>query len=257
MFLGDRYELLEPIGRGNMATVYRGQVLGTGKIVAVKIFREAYSTDPEFVTHFQHRAKLASTLHHPNIVQTCDYGQSGGVYYTIMELIDGTDLRRYLRSHGILAIGHAVNIAHDVALGLGAVHRRDSVYRGVEPQNILIGREGSVKLTVLSMGKYFAYFYAPEQAQGEVVTPAADIYALGMIMYEMLTGRTPFDGDTPVAVAMQHIQNAPMPPSEYNPNIPPALEAIILRCLEKVPEMRYRNGSVLAQALEAFMEATF
>jgi len=272
--LGDRYQLLEPIGRGGMATVYRGQDLRMDRIVAVKVLREAYSTDPKFVIRFQREAKAASSLHQANIVQVYDYGQSDGVYYIVMELIEGTDLRRYLRSRGILAIDRAVIIAHDVASGLGAAHRRDIVNRDVKPQNILVGRDGSIKLTDFGIAMIYkdinterltttgmtlgtVQYYAPEQAQGEIVTPAADVYALGIVMYEMLTGRTPFDGDTPVAVAMQHIQDSPIPPSQYNPNIPPALEDIIMRCLEKVPEMRYRNGSVLAQALAAFMEETF
>jgi serine/threonine protein kinase len=274
MLLGGRYELLETIRRG-MATVYRGQDLHNGRIIGVKVLGEWYTTNPEFETLFQQEMKVKTALHHPNIVQIYDYGESSGVYYIVMELIEGTDLRRYLRSRGILSANQAAIIAHDVALGLGATHRRDIVSRNVIPQRILIVRNdiklfnmdsmmtygnSKVKLlmtTIAGVTLGTVECYAPEQVQGESVTPAADVYALGIVMYEMLTGRTPFDGDTPVAVAMQHIQNAPMSPSQFNPNIPPALEAIILRCLEKVPEMRYRNGSVLAQALEAFMEETF
>jgi serine/threonine protein kinase len=173
-----------------------------------------------------------------------------------MELVEGTDLRRYLRSRGILAVDRAVIIAHAVALGLGAAHHHGRVHRGVNPQHVLVGRGGSMKLTAFSMtwGPP-GHYYAPEQAQGEMVTPATDVYALGIVMYEMLTGRTPFDGDTPVAVAMQHVHDAPIPPSQFNPSIPPPLEEIILRCLEKVPEMRYRDGSQLAYALEMLSEA--
>ena len=272
--LGDRYQLIEPIGRGGMATVYRGLDLTMNRTIAVKVLREAYSMDPKFVTRFQREAKAAAALNHPNIVKVYDYGQSDGVYYIVMELIDGTDLRRYLRARNILKVDRAVIIAHDVALGLGAAHRRDIVNRDVKPQNILVGRDGSIKLTDFGIAMIYkdinterltttgmtlgtVQYYAPEQAQGEIVTPSADVYALGIVMYEMLTGRTPFDGDTPVSVAMQHIQDAPIPPSQYNPEIPPALEEIIMRCLEKVPEMRYRNGTVLAQALESFMEDMF
>ena len=272
--LGDRYQLQDRIGHGGMATVYRGQDIRMERTVAVKVLRDAYSTDAKFVTRFQREAKAASALHHPNIVQVYDYGQSDGVYYIVMELIDGTDLRRYLRSRGILAVDRAVIIAHDIAMGLGAAHRRNIVNRDVKPQNVLVGRDGSIKLTDFGIAMIYkdinterltttgmtlgtVQYYAPEQAQGEIVTPAADVYALGIVIYEMLTGRTPFDGDTPVAVAMQHIQEAPVPPSQYNPRIPLALEEIILRCLEKTPEMRYRDGSVLAQALETFMEETF
>lgn len=269
--LGERYQLQESIGRGGMATIYRGRDTHMERVVAIKVLREVYSTDPKFVTRFQREAKAASSLQHPNIVQVYDYGQSDGNYYIVMELVEGTDLRRYLRSRGILAIDRAIIIAHDIALGLGAAHRRSIVHRDVKPQNILVGRDGSIKLTDFGIASVYkdinaerltttgmtlgtVQYYAPEQAQGEIVSPAADVYALGIVMYEMLAGRTPFDGDTPVAVAMQHIQDVPIPPSQYNPGIPPALEEIILRCLEKVPEMRFRDGSALARALELLGE---
>ncbi len=269
--LGERYQIQDPIGRGGMATIYRGRDMRTDRIVAIKILREAYSTDPKFVTRFQREAKAASSLQHPNIVQVYDYGQSEGNYFIVMEYIEGTDLRRYLRSRGVLAVDRAVIIAHDVALGLGAAHRRQIVHRDVKPQNVLVGRDGSIKLTDFGIASVYkdinderltttgmtlgtVQYYAPEQAQGEIVNPAADVYALGIVMYEMLTGRTPFDGDTPVAVAMQHIQDMPMPPSQLNPKIPSALEDIIMRCLEKIPEMRYRDGNALARAIELLGE---
>ncbi|QBD79919.1 serine/threonine protein kinase [Ktedonosporobacter rubrisoli] len=265
--LGERYQLQDPIGRGGMATIYRGRDLRMDRVVAIKVLREVYSTDPKFVTRFQREARAASSLQHPNIVQVYDYGQSDGNYFIVMEMVEGTDLRRYLRSRGMLAIDRAIIIAHDVALGLGAAHRRSIVHRDVKPQNILVGRDGSIKLTDFGIASVYkdinaerltttgmtlgtVQYYAPEQAQGEIVSPAADVYALGIVMYEMLTQRTPFDGDTPVAVAMQHIQEPPVPPSQLNPNIPPALEEIILRCLEKVPGMRFPDGSALARALE-------
>lgn len=254
-----------------MATIYRGQDMRMDRVVAIKVLREVYSTDPKFVTRFQREAKAASSLQHPNIVQVYDYGQTDGNYFIVMELVEGTDLRRYLRSRGLLAVDRAIIIAHDVALGLGAAHRRGIVHRDVKPQNVLVGRDGSIKLTDFGIASVYkdinaerltttgmtlgtVQYYAPEQAQGEIVSPSADVYALGIVMYEMLAGRTPFDGDTPVAVAMQHIQDLPTPPTYYNPNIPPALEEIILRCLEKEPERRYRDGSALARALELLGE---
>src|SRR5438067_3982588 len=269
--LGERYKLQDPIGRGGMATIYRGQDLRMDRVVAIKVLREVYSTDPKFVTRFQREAKAASALQHPNIVQVYDYGQTDGNYFIVMELVEGTDLRRYLRSRGVLAVDRAIIIAHDVALGLGAAHRRGIVHRDVKPQNVLVGRDGSIKLTDFGIASVYkdinaerltttgmtlgtVQYYAPEQAQGEIVSPAADVYALGIVMYEMLAGRTPFDGDTPVAVAMQHIQDLPTPPSHLNPSIPPALEEIIMRCLEKVPEMRFRDGSQLARALESLAD---
>src|SRR5216684_598558 len=270
--LGERYQLQDHIGRGGMATIYRGRDIRMDRVVAIKVLREVYSTDPKFVRRFQVEAKAASSLQHPNIVQVYDYGQTDGNYFIVMELVEGTDLRRYLRSRGVLATDRAIIIAHDVALGLGAAHRRGIVHRAVKPQNVLVGRDGSIKLTDFGIASVYkdinderltttgmtlgtVQYYAPEQAQGEIVSPAADVYALGIVMYEMLTGRTPFDGDTPVAVAMQHIQDPPVPPSQYNPGIPIALEEIILRCLEKIPEMRFRDGSELARALELLAES--
>ncbi len=272
MLIGGRLEFLDPIGRGGMATIYRGRDLQTGREVAIKALREVYSFDTEFVRRLELNVKAASALQHPNIVQIYDYIQSEGFNYLIMEIVEGTDLRRYLRSRGILDVDRAVIIAHDIALGLGAAHRHDIIHCDVKPQNILVGRKGAIKLMdILIAGTYkdinaehlattgytlgTVQYYAPEQVQGKSVSPATDVYALGIVMYEMLTGRPPFDGDTPVAVSIQHIQDAPTPPSQLNPNIPPALEKIILRCLEKEPEMRYRDGSQLAHALEMLDDA--
>ncbi|WIG58856.1 MAG: Serine/threonine protein kinase PrkC, regulator of stationary phase [Ktedonobacterales bacterium] len=266
--LGDRYELHEPIGRGGMATIYRAVDLRMGRTVAVKILREVYSSDPKFVTRFQREARASSALQHPNIVQVFDYGQSGSSYYIVMEFVDGTDLRRYLKKQqGVLSNERAIEIAHDVALGLGAAHKRGIVHRDVKPQNVMLNDAGLVKLTDFGIASMYkdaeaerltttgmtlgtVQYYAPEQAQGEIVSPAADIYALGIVMYEMLTGKTPFDGDTPVAVAMRHIQDDPEPPSMLNSRISPALEQVILKCLKKDPRNRYRDGDSLAFALE-------
>jgi serine/threonine-protein kinase len=148
-----------------------------------------------------------------------------------------------------------MKIAYHVALGLGAAHSRGIVYRNVKPRKILLGRDGSIKLTDLSIANMhdMKQYYSPELAQGEIVTPPSDIYSLGIIMYEMLTARVPFDSASPEEIISQHIHNTPKPPSQLNPNIPTALEKIIMRCLEKEPEMRYRNGSELARALEALM----
>jgi eukaryotic-like serine/threonine-protein kinase len=269
---GDRYQLQDPIGHGGMATIYRGRDLHMDRVVAIKVLHEVYNTNPKFVTRFQREAKAASALHHPNIVQVYDYGQTDDNYYIVMELVEGTDLRRYLRSRRVLDVDRAIIIAHDVALGLGAAHRRGIVHRDVKPQNILVGRDGSIKLTDFGIVSVYqginperltttgmtlgtVQYYSPEQAQGEIVSPAADVYGVGIVMYEMLTGRPPFDGDSPVAVAWQHVQNAPISPSQFNPAIPAALEEIILRCLEKVPEMRFRDGSHLARALEMLGDA--
>ena len=271
--ISGRYRLEEPIGRGGMATIFRAvDEHMMDRPVAVKVLREVYSSDPKFVTRFQREARAASALQHPNIVQVFDYGQSGDSYYIVMEYIDGMDLRRYLKRRGVLPIEHGVQIARDVALGLGAAHRRGIVHRDVKPQNIMLNDDGLVKLTDFGIASMYkdadaerltttgmtlgtVQYYAPEQAQGEIVRPSADIYALGIVMYEILTGQTPFDGDTPVAVAMKHIQEIPEPPSALNPRIPPSLERIILRCLEKDPQARFRDGDTLAAALDNFLRS--
>ncbi len=269
--MGERYQLQDPIGRGGMSTIYRGRDLRMDRVVAVKVLREIYSTDAKFVARFQREAKAASALKHPNIVQVYDYGQTDGKYYIVMELVEGTNLHSYLHARGLLDVDRSVIIAHDVALGLGAAHRRGIVHRDVKPENILVGRDGSIKLTdfgiawvkegnakrltTTGMTLGTVHYYAPEQARGEIVSPAADVYALGIVMYEMLTGHTPFDGDNPVVVAMQHIQDPPIPPRQRNPSIPAALEEILLRCLEKVPEKRFRDGSQLARAFAMLGDA--
>lgn len=251
MFLNDRYEVLERLARGGTSTLYHGRDTHANRSVAIKVLRDVYSTEQELVTRFQQAAQVSSTLKHSNIVEVYDYGQSENTYYVIMELVEGTHLRRYLRSRGTLSSEQAIIIAHDVALGLGAAHQRNIVHGAINPTHVLIGHDRFVKLTAfctwnLSGGHY----YAPEQAQGEAITAATEVYGSGIMMYQMLTGQLPFDGDTPVAIAMQHIHDLPAPPSQLNPDIPSSLEAIILRCLEKAPEMRYANGSQLARALE-------
>ncbi|HEX2347753.1 MAG TPA: protein kinase [Ktedonobacterales bacterium] len=272
--IGGRYRLEEPIGRGGMATIFKAvdeQMMD--RLVAVKVLREVYSNDPKFVTRFQREARAASALQHPNIVQVFDYGQSADSYYIVMEYIDGMDLRRYMkRRGGTLPIERAVEIGRAVAQGLGAAHRRGIVHRDVKPQNIMVNDDGLVKLTDFGIASMYkdadaerltttgmtlgtVQYYAPEQAQGEMVRPAADVYALGIVLYEMTTGQTPFDGDTPVAVAMKHIQEEPEPPSAINPRIPPALERIILKCLSKDPSARYRDGDELAATLNNFLRA--
>lgn len=235
----------------NTDVVYRGIDRQTGQAVAIKVLRSDYAMDVKFVTRFQRQASIAMKLQHPKIVQVYDYGQVDGNYFMVMELIEGTDLRGYLRSRGVLDTERAILIAHDVALALGAAHDSHIIHANVNTTNILTGRSGTIKLTNfygMSLGS--RRYCPPEQLQGYALVPATDVYALGIIMYEMLTGRTPFDGDTPVEIAMKHIHEIPVPPGQFNPNIPQALEEIIMRCLEKDPEKRYRNGSELARALQ-------
>jgi eukaryotic-like serine/threonine-protein kinase len=269
---GDRYLLQYPIGRGSIATVYRGLDTHMDRSVAIKVLHGTSGTDEQstrnFMRRFLREAKALSELQHPNVIQVYDYGPIDSNYYIVMELVEGTDLRRYLRSRGILDIDRAITITHDVALGLGAAHQQGIVHCNIKPQNILMGRDGSIKLTDFSIALLYrsvnaksvtdsdmtaetAHYYSPEQALGEIVTPATDVYALGIVMYEMLTGRIPFDGANSIAVELLHVHERLMPPGQRNPAIFPDLEKIVLRCLEKVPEMRYRDGAELVRALEA------
>ena len=248
------------------------------RTVAIKVLRDAYRTDPKFVRRFVLEARTISSLQHPNIVQVYDFGQTQDNYYIVLEFVEGTDLCRYLCSRRVLDVNQAVIIAHDVAVALGTAHRRGIVHNAVKPQDILLGRDGSIKLTDFGIAMVFndtnfkdlepewrsttgitlgsIQYPVPEQALGEIATPATDVYALGNIIYEMLTGRPLFDGDSPIEIALKHIHETPIPPSQLNPNIPPALEEVILRCLEKVPERRFRDGSSLARALEMLGEHT-
>ena len=267
--LEDRYELQSIIGSGGMANIYRARDLQLDRFVAVKVLHEVYSADPQFVKRFVREARTALSLKHPNIVRVYDFGQTDGQYFIAMELVQGIDLRSYLTWRKVLDVNRSIIIAHDIALGLGAAHRRGIVHRDVKPQNVLIGSDGSIKLTDFGIVSIYqgvdverlttsgmtlgtVQYYAPEQAQGEIVTPAADVYSLGIVMYEMLTGNPPFNGDSAVVVAMQHIQDQPVPPGQFNPHIPAELEDIILRCLEKDPGDRFSDGSKLARALEKF-----
>ncbi len=249
-FLGDRYELQVPIARGDVSIIYRGRDIHMKRDVAIKVLRKVYSSSSEILTRFQHQAKVTSDLHHSSIVQVYDYGQIDGKYYMIMELVEGTDLHRYFRSRRILTVNQAVIIAHGVALGLGVAHLGGTVHGSINTRHVLIGHDGQVKLTAFLGTTWTPIYQAPEQLEGEMVTSASDVYSLGVVMYEILTGLTPFDGDTPAAVAMQHIHNAPIPPSQFNPSIPHSLEVIILRCLEKVPARRYQDGSQVVHALD-------
>lgn len=269
--VGERYELQDAIGRGHQTTVYRGYDRLKNRSVAIKISRPLFSSDQENVKRFGLQVTTLRSLNHPNIVHIYDYGQKDEVYFIVMEVIEGTNLKHYLRSHGVLDDERAIIIAHDVASGLGLAHQSHIVHRDVKPDHILIGRDGSVKLTGFAIVSLYQdrnderltppgmtigtiQYYAPEQAQGEIVTPAADVYSLGIVMYKMLTGQEPFEGSTPVEIAMQHIETPPIPPCRLNPNISPVLEEIILRCLEKAPNKRFADGLALAKVLKELQE---
>ena len=269
--VGERYELQDTIGKGYQTTVYRGYDRLKNRSVAIKISQPLFSSDQENVKRFGLQIMALRSLNHPNIVRIYDYGQQGDVYFIVMELIEGKNLKRYLHSREVLDTDKAIVIAHDVALGLGLAHQYHIVHRDVKPEHILIGKGGCVKLAGFAIVSLYQdqnderltppemtvgtiQYHAPEQAQGNIVTPAADVYSLGIVMYQMLTGQLPFQGKTPVEVAIHHIHTPPIPPSKLNPKIPPKIEDIILRCMEKAPEKRYAHGWELAKVLSELSE---
>jgi eukaryotic-like serine/threonine-protein kinase len=265
--LNGRYELISPLGQGGMATVYRGRDLRLGRSVAIKMLHHHYAGDDEFLQRFAHEAMSAANLSsHPNIVDVYDVGQDGDLNYIVMELIEGHDLKVMIESQGPIPPDTAIQIVEQVAEGLDYAHRRGLIHRDIKPQNILITPNGQIRITdfgiakshlstaVTQAGMTFgtADYISPEQAQGLAATPQSDIYSLGMILYEMLTGRLPFVAETPMAVALQHIQHAPPPPRQFNPSIPPTLEALVLRAIAKDPRQRPASATQFAQELRDF-----
>lgn len=266
--LNDRYELEQKIGEGGMARVYRGRDLRLNRQVAIKVLHGHYAGDSGFLQRFHHEAQAAANLRHPNIVDVYDVGQDGDVHYIVMEYVAGSDLKALLRG-GTLAIERAVEIAEAAANGLEAAHRVGMVHRDIKPQNIIVGDQGQVKITDFGIAKSrmstaltetgvtfgTADYISPEQARGLPATPRSDIYSLGVTMYEMLTGRLPFTGDSSIAVAMQHVSAEPPPPRMYSPRIPPQLEAIVLRALNKDPDARPTTAREVARLLANYRDA--
>jgi len=268
MYLGERYQIdttehsilrtPEPakpmypgaIGVGGTAVVYRGIDRQTGRAVAIKVLRDA--TDAKFVTRFQHQAKITMKLQHPNIVQVYDYSQFDGNYFTVMELVNGPDIRTF-RFPPLTE--RAVNIAHKVALGLGTAHESGIVHGNLSPQNILYGFPDTVKITSFCGRSVRSdMYYSPEQVQGDTLTPASDVYMLGAVLYELVAGVPPFNsGESRDDVIMQRLYKMPPPPRQPEPPsqlYAQVLEKVIMRCLETSPDKRYQNGSELARALQ-------
>ena len=261
-----RYKLNARIGVGGMATVYDGEDLLLGRRVAVKIPLPSFAADPAFVARFENEARAAAALAHPNLVAVYDVGEDEGTRFIVMEFVDGETLKDLIRRDGPLLPEDLVQVGTQAGDALDAAHRRGFVHRDVKPQNILLTREGRVKLTdfgiALALGADSAtrtgtllgsvQYLAPEVARGEGATPLSDIYALGVVLYEMCTAHLPYAGDTPLAIALQHVEAEPPRPSAWNPEVPPALEAIVLRAMAKQPAERFQTAAELAEALRAF-----
>lgn len=250
-YLADRYEILDKIGTGGMSDVYKAMDHILGREVAVKVLKQEFAEDVTFVTKFRSEAQSAAGLEHPNIVNIYDVGSENGMYYIVMEYVEGITLKTYIEKKGQLNFKEAISIAIQVGRGIEAAHNKGIIHRDIKPQNIIISTEGKVKVTDFGIARATSsntihadvmgsvHYASPEQARNGYVDGKSDIYSLGIVMYEMVTGRVPFDGDTTVAVALQHLQEEMVAPSAYAPDLPISLEKIILKCTMKSPDRRY------------------
>lgn len=261
MYLSDRYEIVGKVGAGGMSDVYKAKDHILGRFVAIKVLKQEFSEDRNFVTKFRTEAQSAAGLEHPNIVNIYDVGSEEGMYYIVMEYVEGITLKTYIEKKGQLSFKEAISIAIQVARGIETAHHKNIIHRDIKPQNIIISTEGKVKVTDFGIARAASantisadvmgsvHYASPEQARNGFVDSRSDIYSLGIVMYEMVTGRVPFDGDTTVAVAIQHLQEEMVEPSAYAPNLPISLEKIILKCAQKNPDRRYQSISELLSDL--------
>ena len=265
--LDNRYELLDFVGKGGMSVVYRALDKRTGHHVAVKILRPEYSRDEEFLSRFEREATTASKMSHHNIVNLLDVGQEGDLRYLVMEYVKGKTLKDMITEKGAMPSQVACQIAIRILSALQHAHQNGIIHRDIKPQNVLVHAEGHVKVADFGIARVAGsntltkndsvmgsvYYFSPEQARGAQVTESSDLYSVGVVMYEMLTGQVPFDGETPVAVAMQQLNAAPRPMSDIRPGISPALEKVVLRAMEKKAENRYQSALEMAQDIHRAM----
>lgn len=267
--LNDRYEIHRRLARGGMAQVYLARDRSLDRPVAVKELAAEFAADPSFVERFRREAQAAANLSHPNIVGVYDWGAQDGTYFIVMEYVDGPSLSRVLRADGPFHPRRAAEITAEVAAGLGSAHARGVVHRDVKPGNVLLTRSGQAKVTDFGIARALtsadedltqagsvmgtATYFSPEQAQGLPVDPRSDLYSLGVVLFELVTGRPPFTGETPLAIAYKHVQDQPPAPSTLITGLPPALEAIIMKLLSKRPEDRYASAEDLRADLNRFL----
>ena len=260
--IGDRYEILEKIGTGGMSDVYKAKCHKLNRYVAVKVLKQEFNENANFVSKFRSEAQAAAGLMHPNIVNVYDVGEDEGIYFIVMELVEGITLKRYIEKKNRLSYKEAVSIAIQVSMGIEAAHANHIIHRDIKPQNIMISREGKVKVTDFGIAKAATsntitsnvmgsvHYTSPEQARGGYSDEKSDIYSLGVTLFEMVTGRVPFNGDSTVAIAIKHIQEAIPSPREFVEDVPTALESIILKCCQKSPDRRYQNMRELVSDLK-------
>ena len=262
MILSNRYEIIELIGTGGMSEVYKAKCHVLNRYVAIKVLKPEFSSDVNFVTKFRIEAQSAAGLSHPNIVNVYDVGEDNGIYYIVMELVEGITLKEYIQEKGRLKSDEAINIAIQIAQGLEVAHQNHTIHRDIKPQNIIVSKNGGIKVTDFGIARAASsntmtanamgsvHYISPEQARGGFSDERSDIYSLGITMYEMVTGHVPFEGENNVAVALMHIQGEMISPREYYPDIPTSLEKIILKCTQKKAERRYLTASALIADLK-------
>ena len=258
-----RYRVLKParLGRDGRRVLRRGH-RSSGRSVAVKLLYRRFAEDEEFVERFRREASSAAGLQHPNIVGVFDRGEWDGTYYIAMEYLQGHTLKQLVREHGAMPPDLAVDITIQVLRAAKFAHKRGVVHRDIKPHNVILDEEGRAKVTDFGIARAgasdmtetgsimgTAQYLSPEQAQGQPVSPRSDLYSIGVMLYELLTGRVPFDAESPVTIALKHVSEPPLPPSELNPAIPPALEAVVLRALEKDPARRFADADEFVAAL--------
>lgn len=266
--LGNRYELVEKIGGGGMAVVYKAKCRLLNRFVAVKILRQEFTNDEEFVKRFRIEAQAAASLSHPNIVSIYDVGQEDNVHYIVMEYIDGITLKDYIVKRGALNWKEAVNIAAQICSAIEQAHRNHIIHRDIKPHNILLTKDGIAKVTDFGIARAVSsstitmvgstigsvHYFSPEQARGGFIDEKSDLYSLGIALYEMVTGRVPFDGESPVAVALKHIQNQPEEPKELNGSIPGGINDIIMKSIMKEQSARYQSASEMLSDLNRVLK---
>lgn len=266
--IGNRYEILEKIGNGGMATVYRARCQLLNRYVAVKVLKDEFITDEEFIKRFNTEAQAAASLTHPNIVSIYDVGQEENLYYIVMELVKGKTLKEIINEEGVLPWKWSINIASQIASALEMAHRNHIVHRDIKPHNIIITEEGVAKVTDFGIAKAVSnstitafgttigsvHYFSPEHARGGYTDAKSDLYSLGVVMYEMITGRVPFDADTAVSVALKHMQEKPVEPIKLNPSIPIALNQIILKAMQKETNLRYQSATEMLRDLNQLLK---
>jgi serine/threonine-protein kinase len=261
---GGRYEVIEKIGAGGMAIVYKAKDLLLNRVVTIKVLRDQFVSDDDFIRRFRREAQSAASLSHPNIVSIYDVGKEGDLEYIVMEYIEGRNLKEIIREYAPLTTEQTLHLARQLGEALSHAHEHNIIHRDIKPQNILITEDGRAKVTDFGIARAVSsatvthtgdivgsvHYLSPEQAKGVLSNEQSDIYSLGIIIYELLTGKVPYDGETPIAIALKHLQEQPVPPSKLNPRIEPELEAVVMKAISKSPDTRYASVRELLEDLQ-------